>query len=209
MTLRRWFELGLLICFMGFTQFALAAELASWLNTVTSMQANFSQTVYDNRGNAIQQSYGRMAFQRPGKFRWEVIKPIPQLIIANQARLWIYDPDLDQVTIRSLQRAAGEAPALLLSHADSLHKGFTVKALQSSPSGMQWFTLIPKQSDSFSSIQLGFLNNRINEMRLKDNLGHATRIRFNHIRSNIALASTLFTFRPPSKVDVIDETRQR
>ncbi len=64
----------------------------------------------------MQRSYGKMALERPGKFRWEVTKPIPQLIIANEAKLWIYDPDLEQVTIRRLKVTSGETPALLLSH---------------------------------------------------------------------------------------------
>src|SRR5438105_3435289 len=74
-------------------------NLANLLDAVKSMQANFTQTVYDNHGKSVQTSYGRMAIERPGKFRWEVTKPIPQLIIANESRLWIYDPDLQQVTI--------------------------------------------------------------------------------------------------------------
>ncbi|MBV9576910.1 MAG: outer membrane lipoprotein chaperone LolA [Gammaproteobacteria bacterium] len=207
MLLGRW-KLYFFLCLTLITQTALSADLSQLLNSVTSMQANFTQTVYDNRGKAVQQSSGRMAFQRPGKFRWEVTKPIPQLIIANQTRLWIYDPDLAQVTIRSLQRAAGEAPALLLSHAEGLQQAFVVKA-SSSQANSQWFTLKPKKSDSFALIQMGFSNGRINEMRLKDNLDHTTRIHFSTIRSNINLPSSLFTFKPPSNVDVIDETHQR
>src|SRR5579862_4041780 len=79
-----------------------ADELSKQLDAVHSMRASFVQTVYDNKNKPIQQSYGRMALLRPGKFRWEVDKPIPQVIIANQTRLWIYDPDLEQVTIRPL-----------------------------------------------------------------------------------------------------------
>src|SRR6516162_4318453 len=90
-----------------------SADLSNQLNAIKTLRANFAQTVYDNKGKAVQRSYGHIALQRPGKFRWEVIKPIPQLIIANSQRLWIYDPDLQQVMIRSLHVAAGETPALL------------------------------------------------------------------------------------------------
>ena len=88
-----------------------SADLAGLLNKVQSMKANFIQTVYDKRGKVTQKSSGRMALQRPGKFRWDVAKPMPQLIIANGTKLWIYDPDLEQLTIRSIKKAAGESPA--------------------------------------------------------------------------------------------------
>jgi outer membrane lipoprotein carrier protein len=188
-----------------------SADLSSLLDSVQSMKANFIQTVYDNRGKAIQKSYGRMAMQRPGKFRWEVTRPIPQLIIANGTKLWIYDPDLQQLTIRSLQKAAGETPALLLSHVDTtLDKDFTVKAIQKNMPGWSWYALTPKKPDSmFEAIQMGFMNKQIHELRLTDNLGHTTVIQYQNIQTNINLSASLFTFKPTAKIDVIDETRKK
>jgi outer membrane lipoprotein carrier protein len=187
-----------------------AADLTQLLNATQSMQARFNQTVFDNHGKAIQQSSGRMSFQRPGQFRWEVVKPIPQIIVANASRLWIYDPDLEQVTIRSLKAASGDAPALLLSHTvTALTQNYTVKTLQIAASDLQWFELIPKKSDSFASIQMGFAKTQINEMRLKDNLGHTTRIRFIEAKTNTKLSPALFIFKPKANVDVINETHSR
>lgn len=188
-----------------------SADLSTLLDAVQSMKANFTQTVYDNRGKAIQKSYGQMAMQRPGKFRWNVTKPIPQLIIANGSKLWIYDPDLQQLTIRSLEKEAGETPALLLSHVGNvLDNDFTVKSLQKNMPNWTWFALTPKKSGNmFDSIQMGFLNKQIHEMRLTDNLGHTTVIQYQSIQTNIALPASLFTFKPTAKIDVIDETRKK
>ncbi len=203
----------LLIAFL-FTSFAYASatdDLVTLLNGITSMQANFVQTGYTSRGKGTQKSYGRMSMQRPGKFRWDVSKPIPQIIIANQTRLWIYDPDLEQVTIRSLQKAAGESPALLLSHDNSkLEESYVINTMTSDKPAWQWFALKPKQKDNmFEAIELGFNNHQIQEMRLRDNLGHKTVIQFQNIKTNIALASSLFNFKPSAKIDVIDETRKK
>lgn len=186
-----------------------SSNLVNLLNSVRSMQANFTQIVYDNRGKQIQQSYGRMAMMRPGKFRWEITRPIPQLIIANESRLWIYDSDLQQVTVRSLKQAAGETPALLLSDVNRvLDKGYTVKQLQGKSQGWRWFVLIPRNVDNmFASIQMGFMNGQIHEMRLQDHLGHTTMIQFRNARINTKLSFLLFTFKPPAHVDIIDETR--
>ena len=186
-----------------------ADDLAVLLNSVHTMRANFTQTVYDNRGKASQQSRGRMSLQRPGKFRWEVIKPIPQLIVANQARLWIYDPDLEQVTVRSLKKAAGEMPALLLSDVDTvLTSTYNVKPSQQKADGSRSYTLVPKSADNmFASIKLAFMNNQIREMQLEDHLGHVTVVKFQQIETNINLPASSFVFKPPARVDVIDETR--
>lgn len=188
-----------------------AANLASLLNSVTTMRADFTQTIFDNRGKAVQKSYGRMALQRPGRFRWEVTKPIPQLIIANATRLWIYDADLEQVTIRPLKTTAGEAPALLLSHSNTtLDKDFSVTEIPNKADGWRWFTLVPQHTDEmFTSIKIGFKNNQISEMRLQDNLGHTTGIQYKNIATNASLPASLFTFTPPPHTDVIDETRKK
>ncbi|MBX3709400.1 MAG: outer membrane lipoprotein chaperone LolA [Gammaproteobacteria bacterium] len=188
-----------------------SADLSKLLNAVNSMQAGFVQTAYDYHGKATQKSYGRMAMQRPGKFRWDVTKPIPQLIIANQTKLFIYDADLEQLTIRSLNKTAGETPALLLSHDNkTLETNFIVKSTQKNDPSWRWFVLTPKKPDNmFESIQIGFAGNQIREMHLQDNLGNVTVIQFQNIKQNINLSSSLFTFKPSSRVDIIDETRKK
>ena len=188
-----------------------SSGLAGLLNSTQSMKADFIQKIYDNRGKVVQQSHGTMIMQRPGKFRWEVKKPIPQLIIANQSRLWIYDPDLEQVTIRKLSQTTGETPALLLSHVNVvLDKDYDVKSLPAKSSDWRWYELVPKAADNmFASIQMGFMNNQIHEMRLQDHLGHTTLIQFTNIKINPVLPSSVFVFKAPANVDVIDEIRNK
>lgn len=185
-------------------------DLVNMLEAVKTMQADFTQIVYDDHGKSVQTSYGRMAMQRPGKFRWEVKKPIPQLIIANESRLWIYDPDLQQVTIRSLNQGSGGAPALLLSHVNSaLDQDFVVKPLPKKLSAETSFELIPKQrGNMFASIQMDFTHKQISAMRLRDQLGHITLIRFADAKINQSLPPSLFNFKASAQVDVIDETRR-
>lgn len=186
-------------------------ELTHFLSVIHTMQADFVQKVFDNRGKMIQQSTGKMAIAVPGKFRWEIKQPIPQLIIANGARLFIYDPDLEQLTIKSLDKGKGNAPALFLSqHGENVDKEYHVQKIQKKASLLTWFRLLPKQSESlFEQIQLGFKNNEISEMQLTDHLGHTTHIQFNHIKLNSNLAASLFIFKPKVEVDIIDETQKR
>lgn len=188
-----------------------STELGNLLNGLRTMQANFVQTTYDNKGKEIQKSYGQMALDRPGKFRWQVKKPIPQLIIANQQRLWIYDPDLEQVTIRSLGKDKGEIPALLLSHVNGfLEKDYEVKAIPKNAPDWKYFKLTPRRHDSmFVNVVIGFKGNQIGSMSLVDHLGHSTFIEFRNSVINTSLYASLFTFKPPAKVDVIDETKTK
>jgi len=185
-----------------------ATDLATLLDGVHTMQADFTQTVYDNHHKPVQKSYGRMALARPGKFRWEVKKPIPQLIVANDTRLWIYDPDLEQVTIRALHKATGESPAMLLSQQNaSIDKDYSV-TLKAGKSDEQRFVLAPRNADSMlSSIQMTFINKQLHDMQLDDHLGHTTQIQFSRVSMNTPLAASLFTFKKPANADVIDETK--
>jgi len=201
---------GIVVALFGITvaHATPSEDLKQLLNDVKTMQATFTQTIYDNHGKAVQTSSGDMSMERPGKFRWQVKKPIPQLIIANQQKLWIYDPDLEQVTIRKLEKATGDTPALLLSHVDSgLDKSYDVKALNAQ--GMQWFVLIPKNKEGmFEQIRLAFLNKQIQQMQLQDHLDHSTQIKFTNIKTNTGIADSLFNFKAPKNTDIIDETKK-
>lgn len=188
---------------------AFASELTDLLNQMQSMRASFKQIIYDNGGKAIQQSSGTMALNRPGKFRWQVTEPMPQTIIANNGRLWVYDPDLQQVVIRSLQTEAGEAPALLLSNQNAtFDTNYSISNLPAEQ-GLKWFLLKPKQKDNmFSEVKLAFAGSQLKEMVLADQIGHITRMQFTKIEMNVNLPASLFIFKAPSGTDVIDETKK-
>ncbi len=186
-----------------------SAELLGLLNNVRNMQGEFIQTISNNKGKTVNQTRGLMALQRPGKFRWDTRQPNKQLIVTNGRKVWIYDPDLDQVTVRYLTKEAGETPALLLSNTNStLEKDFRVEVVNTN-SSLRWFLLTPKDRGSmFEAIRLGFENQQIKQMQLQDHLGHITHIQFNRVVMNTGLSPALFTFKPPANVDVIDETKR-
>lgn len=186
-----------------------ASELSDLLDQMKTMRASFKQTIYDNNGKALQQSTGDMALERPGKFRWQVSAPMPQTIIANDGRLWVYDPDLQQVVIRSLQKEAGEAPALLLSRQNgALENDYVIESMPVEKN-MKWFSLKSKHKDSmFASVKFAFEHAQLKEMVLEDQIGHTTRMQFSKIELNVNLAASLFVFKAPAGTDVIDETRK-
>lgn len=186
-----------------------AEDLNTLLNSIKTMKASFTQSIFDNYGKVVQKTYGTMALDRPGRFRWQVQKPMPQTIIANQDKIYIYDPDLEQMTVRRLTVDGNEAPALLLSHKDTtIDQTFDVSIMQGE-SALKWFLLKPKDDDAmFSTIKLGFVKNQIKEMELNDQIGHSTRVVFKNIKTNGKLPDKLFKLDPPKGTDVIDETKK-
>lgn len=185
-----------------------ADHLTTLLKNMHGMQAHFTQSILDKNGNVMQTNSGKMALQRPNQFRWEVTKPIRQLIVTNGKQLWIYDPDLEQVTIRKLVKAAGETPAMLLSDENlALTHEFSVKPLKKIKA-ITWYLLIPKDKSSvISQLKLGFKENEIRGMQIEDHLGHLTQIEFSQVKSNKPVEAALFNFKPPAHVDVINETK--
>lgn len=185
-----------------------SSTLSELLKNMHSLQANFTQTIFDQKGKSRQKSTGHMMLQRPSQFRWDTLEPNRQLIVTNGKRLWIYEPELEQVTIRALAKAAGETPAMLLSDENlSLTQEFTVQSLPKTT--LTWFSLVPKDKSSMiASLKLGFADKEIREMQIQDHLGHMTRIQFSRVKMNSPLQASVFTFTPPAQVDVIDETKR-
>jgi outer membrane lipoprotein carrier protein len=202
-----------LICITAIAADASTEALTKLLLDIHTMQAHFTQSINDKSAKSLQQSEGKMSLSRPGKFRWETTSPSAQLIIANGSSLWIYDADLEQVTIRTVHKAAGQTPALLLSDKSlTLSRDFNVKTVPVTAqiAGMQVFLLTPKsKNDAFASIQITFLNHQIHEMRLSDRLGHITTITFHQVKTGLTLSDALFTFKPAANIDVIDETKNQ
>lgn len=202
------FVMSLMMSFQLANASPASDALTVLLNNIHTMQASFSEVVRDTKGKTLNESDGKMSLERPGKFRWDVTRPNRQLIVTNGQKIWIYDADLQQVTIRHLQKEAGEVPALLLSNTnETLAKDFAVE--KSDDGRTQWFLLKPKDKSSlFEQIKLGFEHQQITAMQLQDHLGHVTVIRFSHIAANGSLSPALFIFTAPAGVDVIDEIKK-
>ena len=179
-------------------------ELASLLSSFQGMTAQFKQVVAGNKKIPGQTSTGKMALQRPGKFRWDVQQPNPQLLIADGRYLWIYDVDLEQATRQKLDTSNTSSPASLLSGSvSSLRDRFDVARLPES-GNMTGFRLKPfNNSDLFQWIELYFTDGKLSKMLLQDNLGALNTFYFSNVQMNPALKASLFQFNPPKGVEVI------
>ncbi|MDH3453190.1 MAG: outer membrane lipoprotein chaperone LolA [Gammaproteobacteria bacterium] len=178
-------------------------RLETFTAQLESLRAQFVQSLFDAQGKAVQESRGTVLLQRPGRFRWEYRLPYEQLIVADGEKLWVYDTELQQVTVKPLDNALGNAPIMLLSERRPLQEDFTIHDLQPRD-GLQWVELEPRVKDTdFSRITLGMDEQGMKVMELRDSFGQATEVRFFNLEINVTLAADAFVFEPPPGVDII------
>jgi outer membrane lipoprotein carrier protein len=179
--------------------------LKAFIGDSKTAKANFSQTVLDQNNRLRQKSEGTLSFSRPGKFRWVYQKPYEQLIVGDGSKLWIYDADLEQVTVRKLGDALGSSPAALLAGSNDIEKHFSLKDAGTSE-GLEWLEARPKDKEStFETVRMGFAGNTLAAMELKDTFGQTTLLKFTGLVKNPAVNASEFKFTPPKNADVITD----
>jgi outer membrane lipoprotein carrier protein len=179
--------------------------LKNFFQGTTAMRARFQQTVVDNLGRKVQEVTGSMQLQRPGKFRWDYDKPYVQLIVGDGKKVWLYDPDLNQVTVRPLDKVLGSSPAALLAGNKDIDKTFDLRNV-GQQGDLNWVEAVPKEKESgFEKVVLGFKGNMLHEMEMRDSFGQITVIEFSKQEVNPKLNDKSFRFAPPAGADVLSE----
>ena len=181
------------------------SSLRDFFNNTTTMRAQFSQVVNDKQGRKIQEVDGTMQLQRPNKFRWDYKKPYEQQIVSDGKQVFLYDTELQQVTIRELSKSLGSSPAALLAGGEAVEKSFTLKNA-TRKDGLAWVLALPKDKESgFERVLLGFKADKLRKMELYDSFSHVTLITFDEVERNPTLQDATFLFTPPAGVDVVGE----
>ena len=190
---------------------AMAAETASdklnvFVESVVTFKANFKQTVIDPQGQVVEEAEGQFLLERPGKFRWDYQQPFPQHIVADGQRIWFYDVDLEQVTVKSQLETLADTPATLLSGETKPEEKYLLKDIPSED-GLLWVELQPKDVESnFQAVTLAFDQFGLQQMIMKDSFDQRTKLVFTHVAENTELADDAFVFTPPEGVDVVGES---
>jgi outer membrane lipoprotein carrier protein len=196
--------LGILM--LTLTSAASAKTIKDYLGHVKTLSAKFEQFVFNESTGEPDKSVGHIYVASPNKFRLEYDSPYLQVYVADGKRLWSYDADLEQVTIKKQQNMLAHSPAIVLSDPGNLDSAYDVKA-QGIQHGVDWFYLTPHSSDSgFDHLRLGFAGNNLYVMELYDSFGQKTELHFSELQYNVKIAADKFTFTPPKGVDVIGDT---
>tara|TARA_R110000868_G_scaffold115743_2_gene308868 strand:+ start:1757 stop:2383 length:627 start_codon:yes stop_codon:yes gene_type:complete len=202
----------LLLTVLSFTSVAVVADdevavqrLTVLLNQAQTITARFSQLTLDGGGTQLQETSGQLVLKRPGLFRWHTDAPMEQLLVSNGEKVWLYDPDLQQVTIQTLDQRLTHTPALLLSgDVSKIRENFEISHKEGG--NVVDFILKPKSKDTlFDSLRLSFRNSVLNDMQLIDSIGQRTNILFLNVKMNEPQDNAQFTFEIPAGADVIQE----
>lgn len=179
-------------------------HLNRFFGDVNSMQGSFTQQVYSKKGVVIDTAQGQLFLTRPGKFRWVYVSPEPQQIVSDGKNVWVYDEELDQVTVKPLTKAMESTPAAVLMNKTVPDKHFQITEMDDKTGGWDWFYLKPlRKSSDFRAIQLAMNNvGTLKQMVLYDHIGQKTVITFN-TKENVAINANQFIFQLPAGVDVI------
>jgi outer membrane lipoprotein carrier protein len=175
------------------------------VRTTQSARASFEQKVRDGTGALVQESKGTFVFLRPGRFRWVYAKPVDQLIVGDGQRVWIYDRDLNQVTVNKISKALGSTPAALLAGSSDLEKAFELSDA-GERDGLEWLDAKPREREAgFERIRMGFDVSGVRAMELTDHFGQTTVLRFSDLVRNPKVDPAEFRFEPPKGADVLGE----
>ncbi|MCX8113597.1 MAG: outer membrane lipoprotein chaperone LolA [Burkholderiaceae bacterium] len=180
-------------------------QLRSFLSQTKTARGEFTQRVTSRAGATAQNSTGRFVFQRPGKFRWVYDKPYEQIIVADGDGLFLYDKDLNQVTVKKLAGAIPASPASILFGSNEFEKEFEV-ADAGSRDGLEWIVAKPRAKDSpFERIEIGFRDGLPEAMKLTDSFGQTSLLRFAKVERNPKVDAEAFRFTPPPGADVLED----
>lgn len=179
-------------------------QLKLFLASTKTFTADFKQVTINEKGIRSQPSEGQFYLSRPGQFRWNYKKPFAQEIVSTDGKVWFYDVDLEQVTVKKIDNSLGSTPALLLSGQIQLEENYTLQQ-QGVDEGLQWIKLSPKNEEAgYNSILIGLEKGVLGGMELSDSFGQLTRIYFSNVKLNKKLDDTIFKFIAPKGVDIFE-----
>ena len=181
-------------------------RLDAFTGGARGLSASFVQTVHGPNGAVTETSTGTVQLQAPRQFRWEYVEPFPNLIVADGDHIWIYDPDLEQVTVRQQSLEEQNSPLAALIDPGELDRQFDAREVADA-GGLQWLELTPKKADDapFERARLGLGADGLAKMEMFDALGQRTVMTFTDWKRDPAFAKGTFVFVPPADVDVVGE----
>jgi outer membrane lipoprotein carrier protein len=182
--------------------------LRAFVKDVQSARGPFTQSVTSPDGKKSRSSQGSLEFQRPNRFRFAYTTPTEQLIVGDGKQVWLYDADLNQVTVRPMSQALGATPAALLA-GGNLEKDFVLKAAVSTGQGaetIEWVEAQPRQKEGpFQSLKVGFKQGQLSVLEILDSFGQRSRLSFGQLETRVSLPASRFQFTPPAGADVLKQ----
>lgn len=179
-------------------------SLREFVRDVKTARAQFTQTVSSPDGARKRISSGSFAFQRPDRFRFAYEKPYQQLIVGDGQKVWLFDADLNQVTVRAADKAVGGTPAALLA-GGGLERDFNLKA-QPAADGLDWVLATPKAAEgTVRQLRVGFKGRELAALEITDSFGQRSLLQFSGLQQGLVLPAETFRFEPPKGAELMTQ----
>ena len=180
-------------------------KLNGFLNKLTQMGGEFTQIVTSEQGHDARSAIGTFKVKKPGMFDWKYKQPYEQQIISNGKKIWVYDKDLEQLTVRQISESLNSSPLSIFVSETPVENIFSIEEIVKNDD-IDWIKLTPiEESSTFEFIEIGFVNGTLSNMVLQDNFGQTTRLLFTQVDKDINIDSVAFEFNIPDGTDVFEE----
>jgi len=194
----------------------LVRVLESHYNRLDSLKAEFVQIYRSDEQAPPRQEAGTLYLKKPGRMRWEYASPEVKLFLSDGKTIFFYVPQDRQVTRVPVKGSADlRTPLRFLLGRMNLKREFRVELAQNAAPldpGNPVLRLLPKRRSSdkdaerFRELLLEMdSRERIRRLKILESDGAITEFRLFGEIPNPPLDNSLFQFRPPPGVEVVDE----
>ncbi len=201
-------QFAAVVCVLGFASVqALASDvdtLTQKLESIRDLSGTFTQKIHDDTNTLVEQTTGEFKLKRPGYFMWQTLPPYEQLIVSNTQNLYVYEPDLEQVTVYAADKISQTPAGILTSKSASIAAFFNVT--MSKNADQESFKLTYKSQDNqdFTWLDIVFEKNKLTQLSILDKLNQTTSVVFSNLDNTVVLTPSMFDFSPPKGVDIIN-----
>jgi outer membrane lipoprotein carrier protein len=174
---------------------------------VQTLRADFVQITRSKAMGDETKQKGKVMLRRPRMMRWEFTQPAGNLFVTNGEKMWVWSAPENQVIISSGMGGGGTGMSQLLEDLNRLGDLFNVELLpEEGKNGSVLLGLKPKQDAGFQSLRLRLEEKTylVQSVVMVDAFGNEVDLRFNQVRTNVALNDSDFSFEVPKGAQVLN-----
>ena len=204
--IKKLFFLTLLFAYVFVCEADVLSLVQEKINITSSFKAEFQQVSWNELLQQKTVAQGKLFYMKPGLLRWEYTQPNPQLIIVGEKNVWLYDPLLENVSVK-VKEGINSPLLQIISGENTLYDNFILFSSSDNDNSTTELRLYPKkQSEELESIVLTVEKKdyRIIEISLYERSKNFRQFMFTDVSTNISLGKEKFVFEIPPHIEVIE-----
>ena len=177
------------------------------------LSADFVQ-IFEDPLNRKHQESGHLYLMRPRMMRWEYRNPEEKLFVSDGKNVYMYIPADRQVNKEAVRDTFDDRiPLMFLLGKSDLHNEFTkFELLDTKPflEGTKVLRMYPKRKTDYTEVivEVDPAGYQIRRLLLTHSDGSRSEFVFSNIQTNTGLRTSLFNFKVPAGVQVVDGIAQ-